>query len=139
MKNKRINKFQNRSKDLERGNSIPYEKWIVLFKSFRDKFSIKPKILIRQFNAPGFYEAYDIVHKYSELMHVDVIWFKEKHNCEEFYKNKNFIQLEEICTYCNKIFNNTDPLPCEIEKCNSIFCSRICVDLHKNLKHKNLT
>ncbi|MGD1835325.1 MAG: hypothetical protein ACPKQO_06350 [Nitrososphaeraceae archaeon] len=135
MKNNRMNNFKSYSKDLEKENSILYEKWIGLFKSFRNSYNVKPKIFVRQFSAPGFYEAYEKVYKYSERMSVDVIWFKEKRSCEEFYRNKNFIQLEEICTYCNNIFNINDPIPCEIEKCNSIFCSRECVTMHKKIKH----
>ncbi len=104
------------------------EKWIVSFRR-------KGKSFIRQFRAEGYYEAYDAVLTHAEKHKLDVLWFKEKRNCDSRYMNYNYSELETICTYCGAIFNETEPLPCYDENCNAQFCSKSCLEKHCELRH----
>ncbi|MDW0282725.1 MAG: hypothetical protein QN720_09495, partial [Nitrososphaeraceae archaeon] len=90
----------------------------------------------RQFYAPGFYEAYDIVATYSEKLQVEILWFQEKRNCGLPYSGGNYPDLESLCTYCNNFFNYQDPIPCPHAHCTADLCSRQCLKDHTSLKHK---
>jgi hypothetical protein len=92
-------------------------------------------VFIRQFYAPGYYEAYDIVLTYAENMNMEVVWFREKHSCQPFL-NWDIPELESLCTYCNKKFNDLEPVPCRHERCNAEFCSKECMANHLALRHK---
>lgn len=92
-------------------------------------------VFIRQFYAAGFYEAYDIVLTYAENMNIEVMWFREKRSCEPFL-NYDVPELESLCTYCNKKFNDLEPMPCSHGGCNAEFCSRQCMENHLALRHK---
>lgn len=115
-------------------NTIPYEKWIV---SFADSRKSKIKISFREFFAQGFYEAYDIVMTYAEKQNLDVSWFKEKRNCGNVFSQFEITKLESFCTYCNRKFNHHDPVPCHHDECNSVFCSRNCMNDHIRLLHNS--
>lgn len=115
-------------------NTIPYEKWIV---SFADSRKSKIKISFREFFAQGFYEAYDIVMTYAEKQNLDVSWFKEKRNCGNVFSQFEITKLESFCTYCNRKFNHQDPVPCRHDECNSVFCSRNCMNDHIRLLHNS--
>jgi hypothetical protein len=118
---------------IDEENTIPYEKWIV---SFADSRRSKIKISFREFLAQGFYEAYDTVMTYAEKQNLDVRWFKEKRNCGNVFSQFEITKLETFCTYCNRKFNHQDPIPCRHDECNSVFCSRKCMNDHIMLLHK---
>ena len=118
---------------------IPSEKWLVSFKNNNNKSSVNPRVLIRQFYAQGYYEAYDIIRTYAEKLALEIIWFKEKRNCSHYLISKKFPQLESICVYCNRIFNEMEPIPCLQENCKHIFCSMNCLDNHIRLLHRDKT
>jgi hypothetical protein len=120
--------------DIDEKNSIPYEKWIV---SFTDGRNSTIKISYREFFAQGFYEAYDTVMTYAEKQNLDVRWFKEKRRCGNKFSEHEIIKLESFCTYCNRKFNHQDPVPCIHNTCNSMFCSRNCMNDHIMLLHNN--
>ena len=113
------------------------EKWLVSFKNHNNNKNknMTPQIIIRQFYAQGYFEAYDIVRTISEKLDLEVIWFKEKRNCSSLLINKTFPILESICVYCNRLFNGNEPIPCIHEKCIHIFCSLDCRNDHYRLKH----
>jgi hypothetical protein len=115
---------------------IPYEKWLVAFKNNNSKRFSRGSLFLRQFYAPGFYEAYDMVATYSEKFLVEVLWFKEKRNCGYPYLYQNYPQLESLCTYCNAMFNHIEPIPCSKTNCFAEFCSKECVLNHYNIRHK---
>jgi hypothetical protein len=116
---------------------IPSEKWLVSFKNDNNNNKkTTPQILIRQFYAQGYFEAYDIVRTFSEKLDLEIIWFKEKRNCSSLFINKTFPLLESICVYCNRIFNSNEPIPCLHEECIHIFCSINCLNNHYRLKHR---
>jgi hypothetical protein len=114
---------------------IPSEKWIVAFKNYNNRNTYF-KILIRYFYAQGYFEAYDIVQTFSKKLDLEIMWFKEKRNCSDTFLNKTIPILESICVYCNRVFNNNEPIPCKDENCIHIFCSIKCVKSHYSLKHK---
>ena len=126
---KQAKDIQNRKKALDGDEVLLPEKWLV---RFRDARRIS---FIRQFYAPGFYEAYDAVMKYAEKLNVEILWFKEKRNCGLEYLSRTFPQLESFCTYCNKKFNDIEPLGCAHANCGSEFCSRQCAQNHQGLRH----
>ena len=120
---------KDRKKVLENDEVLLPEKWLVRFRDARGT------PFVRQFYAPGFYEAYDTVMGYAEKLFLEILWFKEKGNCGLEYLGRTFPQLESFCTYCNKRFNDTDPLQCAHINCSSEFCSRQCARNHQDLKH----
>jgi len=131
IKKKSDNKFEK--------EIIPSEKWLVSFKNNNNTNSVNPRVLIRQFYAQGYYEAYDIIRTYAEKLALEIIWFKEKRNCSYYFVSKKFPQLESICVYCNRIFNEMEPIPCLQENCKHIFCSMNCLDNHIRLIHSHKT
>ena len=131
IKKKSDNKFEK--------EIIPSEKWLVSFKNNNNRSSVNPRVLIRQFYAQGYYEAYDIIRTYAEKLALEIIWFKEKRNCSHYLISKKFPQLESICVYCNRIFNEMEPIPCLQENCKHIFCSMNCLDNHIRLIHRDKT
>ena len=116
---------------------LPSEKWLVSFKNHNYTRSVIPRVIIRQFYAQGYFEAYDIIRTYAEKLALEIIWFKEKRNCSHLFISKKFPQLESICVYCNRIFNELDPIPCLQEDCIHIFCSRKCLESHIILRHRS--
>ena len=88
------------------------------------KKSIQPFVFVRQFYAPGYYEAYDTVMTYAEKSKISILWFKQKGNCGYPYLNRNYPMLESFCIYCNKKFNHIDPIPCTNEDCHADFVRR---------------
>ena len=129
IKNKSSNNFEK--------EVLPSEKWLVSFNNHNTTRSIVPKPIIRQFYAQEYYEAYDIIRSYAEKLDLEIIWFKEKRNCSHLLSSKKFPQLESICVYCNRIFNEFDPIPCLQEDCTHIFCSRKCLESHIILRHRS--
>ena len=123
------------SKKLEK-EIIPSEKWLVSFKN-NNKKSTTPQLLIRQFYAQGYFEAYDIVRTFSEKLDLEIMWFKEKRVCSSLFINKTFPLLESICVYCNRKFNSNEPIPCINEQCIHIFCCINCMKKHYRLKHRD--
>ncbi len=115
-------------------NIIPKSLWLAAFIKFNSKIDTKPEKIIRQFYACGFYEAYDITRTYAERMRYDILWFKEKNKFKNL-ENKDIKFLESICTYCNRKFNEIEPVYCNINRCNKIFCSRKCITEHVHYKH----
>ncbi|HEY6667734.1 MAG TPA: hypothetical protein VI033_01135 [Candidatus Nitrosopolaris sp.] len=132
----RERKIQEKKPALDEDDLLPVEKWLVAFENIpsnknQDKFSF-----LRQFYAPGFYEAYDTVLSFAEKSKLNILWFKEKKNCGDKYLNSDFPLLETVCTYCNKAFNDIDPIPCKLSECYAEFCSNACMIDHFDLKHK---
>jgi hypothetical protein len=115
---------------------LPYEKWLVAFKNNLNKRFLGEPVFFRQFYAPGFYEAYDIVATYAEKLQVEILWFQENRNCGLPYTGGNYPDLESVCTYCNNFFNYQDPIPCPHAHCIADLCSRQCLQDHTSLKHK---
>ncbi|HKX81599.1 MAG TPA: hypothetical protein VJL54_05020 [Nitrososphaera sp.] len=110
------------------------EKWLVAFRNPASKRDPGGSVFVRQFFAPGYYEAYDMVITHAERNGLEVLWFREKRSCEPFL-NKSFPGLESTCTYCNKKFNHSDPIPCVSDGCRSQFCSKECEGEHSRLRH----
>jgi hypothetical protein len=109
------------------------EKWLVAFQSTK---IASGKVILRQFWAPGFYEAYDTVMTYAEKLGLNILWFKEKRRCGYPYVNFNYSQLESFCTYCNRRCSSTDLVPCTSEKCEAQFCSKECYLDHFKIRHR---
>lgn len=114
---------------------MPLEKWLVSYRNPASKKHPGGSVFIRQFYAAGFYEAYDTVLTYAETMNIEVMWFREKRSCEPFL-NCDVPELESLCTYCNKKFNDLEPVPCSHEGCKAEFCSRECMANHLALRHE---
>jgi len=123
-------------KGIASGDEIPPEKWLVAYRNPTSKKRPGGSVFMRQFYAPGYYEAYDTVLTHAEKMNLEVLWFREKRSCESFL-NRDFPELEAICTYCNKKFGHTEPVPCSQEGCIAEFCSRGCMAEHRAMRHKN--
>lgn len=126
----------NGKKSIASDDDIPLEKWLVCYRNPASKRHPGGSVFIRQFYAAGFYEAYDTVLTYTEKMNVEVMWFREKRSCMPFL-NCDVPELETLCTYCNKKFNDLEPTPCTNEGCKSEFCSRQCMTNHLALRHKS--
>ena len=112
------------------------EYWVVAF--FKSKTG--NKLSDRQFLATGYYEAYDIVMTFAEKTGYYMLWFKEKRNCGTEFIGKVLPGLEYICTFCNKEFNNTEPIKCNFgvninARCTSEFCSLNCKEEHFYFRH----
>ncbi len=131
--------LKKKSADKYEKEIIPLEKWLASFKNNNNRERINPRVLIRQFYAQGYFEAYDIIRNYSEKLGLEIIWFKEKRNCSHYFISKKFPELESICVYCNRIFNESEPIPCVQENCLHIFCSLNCLEKHIILIHKDST
>lgn len=125
----------NPKKSIASDDDIPLEKWLVCYRNPASKRHPGGSVFIRQFYAAGFYEAYDTVLTYAENMNMEVMWFREKRSCEPFL-NYDIPELESLCTYCNKKFNDLEPMPCAHEDCMAEFCSRQCMENHLSLRHK---
>jgi hypothetical protein len=112
------------------------ERWVLAF----IKLECPKKIYYRQFFAPGFYEAYDRVMTFIEKTNYRIIWYKEKRKCGMHFLNTEIPYLEFVCTFCNKKFNNIEPIKCNFEnkdkvKCVSEFCSLYCRQEHSYYIH----
>ena len=129
-------KYRNRINEKTEKEIIPSEKWLVSFKK-HNRNNLPPKIIIRQFYAQGYFEAYDIVRTFSEKLDLEIIWFKEKRKASDNFLNKTFSILESVCVYCNGIFNTNEPIPCLQQDCIHLFCSKKCMNNHFKLKHVN--
>ena len=123
-------------KGVASGEELPAEKWLVAYRNPNSKKHPEGSVLMRQFYAPGYYEAYDKVLTYAEKMSLEVLWFREKRSCESFI-NINFPGLEAKCTYCNKKFSHEDLVPCSNEDCSAELCSRDCMVDHRVIMHKS--
>lgn len=109
---------------------ITYEKWVVaLLKNTQNH-----KFFLKEFYAQGYYDAYDIVMTYAERTRTTALWFKEKRNVGYPECNINFPKLEYVCTYCNREFDDRDPIPCMKGTCLSYFCSKDCFQQHVHLR-----
>lgn len=113
---------------------LPEEKWLVAFRNPSSRKQPEGAVFVRQFYAPGYYEAYDIVISHAEKIGLEVMWFREKRSCEPFL-NKTFPELESTCTYCNRRFNHSEPIPCPSDGCGASFCSRECMTGHSAMRH----
>ena len=105
------------------------EKWIVSF----IQSDYLNKVCYRQFYAAGFYEAYDCVMNFTEKTNYKILWYKEKRKCGQYFIDKAIPPLESICTFCNKKFNNIEPIKCNFtinSDCSSEFCSLKCKQEH---------
>ena len=123
-------------KGVASGDEIPAEKWLVAYRNPASKKHPGGSVFMRQFYAPGYYEAYDTVLTHAEKMNLEVLWFREKRLCEPFL-NRDFPKLESVCTYCNKKFNHSEPVPCGHDGCRAEFCSRECLADHRAMRHKS--
>jgi hypothetical protein len=112
---------------------LPQEKWLVAYRNRSSKKGPGGSVFVRQFFAPGYYEAYDTVLSYAEKMNLEVLWFREKRRCGQ-YMNRDFPGLGGRCTWCNRKFD-TEPMPCAQDDCESEFCSRECMKEHSRRKH----
>ena len=133
--NRKQRKIQEKS-DVGEDEVLLAEKWLVAFTNASSKSNPQSATFIRQFYAPGFYEAYDIVATYAEKLKLNILWFKEKRICGHTYINNNYPQLESFCTYCNNKFNHIDPIPCTKVDCLAEFCSNGCMVDHYKIRHK---
>ena len=112
------------------------EKWIIAYV----KANNMKKVYYRQFFVEGFYEAYDRTMTFIEKTGYKIMWYKEKRKCGSFFEGQEIPNLESICTYCNSIFNNIEPIKCNFEKqcdCKSEFCSFGCRKEHLLYFHIN--
>ena len=123
-------------KGVASGDELPAEKWLVAYRNPESRKHPGDTIFVRQFYAPGYYEAYDAVLAHAEKMNLEVVWFREKRSCPSFL-NRDFPELEVVCTYCNKKFNHIEPMPCSHDGCNLEFCSRDCMAGHCAIRHKS--
>ena len=112
------------------------EYWVLAFTKpkSRNYFSY------RQFLAKGYYEAFDVVMTFAEKTSSEILWFKEKRNCGKEFQGKVLPNLESVCTFCNKEFNNNEPIKCSFVArgdviCSSEFCSLQCREEHFYFKH----
>ncbi len=113
---------------------FPYEKWLVAYKNnFSKRFS--ERIILRQFYAAGFYEAFDVVATYAERFQVEILWFLEKRECGLPYVSSNYPGLEIACTYCDNLIDYQDSVPCPKQQCSAKVCSRKCLMEHIDYKH----
>lgn len=135
--NRKQRKIHEKESAVREDEILLPEKWLVAFKNPNSKRNPESSIFVRQFYAPGFYEAYDIVATYAEKSKLDILWFKEKRNCGYAYINNNYLQLESFCTYCNNKFNHIDPIPCITEDCLAEFCSKECMMDHYKMRHNS--
>lgn len=119
----------------ESENDLPQEKWLVAYRNPSSKKGPDGSTFVRQFFAPGFYEAYDMVLTHAEKMNLEVLWFREKRNCG-IYMNRNYPELEGLCTWCNKKFGD-EAVPCSHDDCELEFCSRRCMQEHRGHRHAN--
>jgi hypothetical protein len=126
--------MKRQSKKVAAGDELVPEKWLVAFRNPNSRRRPDDSVFVRQFFAPGYYEAYDTVMTHAERMRLEVLWFREKRSCEPFL-NQSFAELESICTYCNKKFNHREPIPCSAAECTGEFCSRECIAAHSKIKH----
>ena len=122
-------------KNIASDDDVPVEKWLAAWRNPAGKKHPGGSVFIRQFYAAGYYEAYDTVLTYAENMNTEVMWFREKRSCESLL-NCDFPELESLCTYCNKKFNDLEAVPCRHEGCKAEFCSRECMADHIALRHK---
>ena len=122
-------------KNIASDDDVPVEKWLVAYRNSESKKHPGGSVFIRQFYAAGYYEAYDTVLTYAENMNMEVMWFREKRSCESLL-NCDFPELESLCTYCNKKFNDLEAVPCRHEGCKAEFCSRECMEDHIAMRHK---
>jgi hypothetical protein len=122
-------------KNIASDDDVPAEKWLVAYRNPESNKHPGGSVFIRQFYAAGYYEAYDTVLTYAETMNIEVMWFREKRSCESLL-NCDFPELESLCTYCNKKFNDLEPVPCRHEGCKAEFCSRECMEDHIAMRHK---
>lgn len=124
--------MQDRKKEAGSGD-LPQEKWLVAYRNPSSKKGPEGSTFVRQFFAPGFYEAYDMVLTHAEKMNLEVLWFREKRNCGP-YMNRNYPELEALCTWCNRKFGS-DSVPCGHDSCDLEFCSRECMQEHRAHRH----
>jgi hypothetical protein len=124
------------TKKIASDDDLPLEKWLVCYRNPASRKHPEGSVFVRQFYAAGYYEAYDTVLSYAEKMNMEMIWFREKHSCEPFL-NCDVPRLESFCTYCNRKFNDPDPVPCRHNDCNAEFCSRECMENHLAIRHKD--
>jgi hypothetical protein len=117
------------------GDEVPLIKWLVAYRNPDSKKHPGGSVFMRQFYAPGYYEAYDTVLTHAEKMNLQLLWFREKMSCEPFL-NRDFQDLEAVCTYCNKKFNHSEPVPCSYDGCNFEFCSKDCMAEHHTMRHR---
>ena len=94
--NRKQRKIHEKESTVREDEVLLPEKWLVAFKNPNSKKNPESSIFVRQFYAPGFYEAYDIVATYAEKLKLDILWFKEKRNCGYAYINNNYLQLESF-------------------------------------------
>jgi len=132
LKTNRIKRNMENNGDPNEEPLIVSEKWVVaLLRS-----SGNHKVILKEFYAQGYYEAYDIVMTHTERTNTEILWFKEKRNIGYPECNVNFPQLELFCTYCNILCPNTDLIPCVKENCDSHFCSKKCLENHLYLRRQ---
>ena len=106
------------------------EKWIVSFIKSTNNLN---KIYYRQFYAAGFYEAYDKIMTFMEKTNYKILWYKEKRKCDPYFKKKELLSLENVCTFCNRKYSTLEPIKCNFGDnsiCASEFCSFNCRQDH---------
>jgi hypothetical protein len=130
-----MKKARGNRKNIASDDDVPIEKWLVSYRNPASKKQPGGSVFVCQFYAAGFYEAYDTALTYAEDMNMEVLWFREKRSCEPFL-NCDFPELESRCTYCNKKFNDPEPIPCRHEGCKAEFCSKECMTDHFAVRHK---
>ena len=114
--------------------SIPDVKWLLAFRN-RNVDGTGGIVSIREFRCGGYYEAFERVMCYADKTGAEILWFKEKRECNEPLNFSTQLPLGCFCTYCNTEHNTQETVPCKVPNCNAAFCSRECYGLHMKLKH----
>jgi hypothetical protein len=73
-----------------------------------------------------------------EKTNYKILWYKEKRKCDLYFKKKEILPLEYICTFCNRKYNNLEPIKCNFGNdviCTSEFCSFNCRQEHLYYVH----
>ena len=76
--NRKQRKIHEKKPTVREDEVLLPEKWLVAFKNPNSKKNPESSIFVRQFYAPGFYEAYDIVATYAEKLKLDILGLRKK-------------------------------------------------------------
>jgi len=71
--NRKARKIQEKKTVLNEDDILPSEKWLVRFRNPNSSKSQQGSVFVRQFRAPGFYEAYDTVMTYAEKSNLEIM------------------------------------------------------------------
>ena len=78
--------MKRQSRRVAAEDELALEKWLVAFRNPSSKRHPDGSVFVRQFYAPGYYEAYDTVMTHAEKTRLEILWFREKRSCEPFFE-----------------------------------------------------